>query len=177
MRRRNAGFTLIELLAALSVSGLVILGGVLLVDQVTDGSARIVRSGILAARDANGFRVLRQLVLDARITPDTLDRFRGDERSAELTTMCRESRGWLAICRATLDVDWRNDSSVVVAHLSTGEDLELLRRRGAAELRYFDVLSRDSTWRGRWALSIAMPAAIAVVSAGDTSIFSLGVSR
>jgi prepilin-type N-terminal cleavage/methylation domain-containing protein len=175
--RRRSGFTLIELLAALSVSGLVILGGVLLVDQVTDGSARIVRSGILAARDANGFRVLRQLMLDARVTPDTLDRFRGDERSAEITTMCHGSRGWLAPCRATLDVDWRPDSSVVVAHLSTGEDLELLRLHGAAELRYFDELARDSAWLARWARSIAMPVAIAVVSARDTSVFSLGASR
>jgi prepilin-type N-terminal cleavage/methylation domain-containing protein len=175
--RHRSGFTLIELLAALSISGLVILGGVLLVDQVTDASARIVRSGVFAARDANGFRVLRQLMLDARVTPDTLDRFRGDERSAELTTMCRESRGWLAPCRAKLDVDWRTDSSVVVAHLSTGEALELLRRPGAVELRYFDMLSVDSTWRGRWALSIAMPVAIAVVSAADTSVFSLGFAR
>ena len=177
MRHRSAGFTLVELLAALSVSGLVILGGVLLVDQVTDGSARIVRSSMLVARDANGFRVLQQLTRDARVTPDTLDRFRGDERSAELTTMCQESRGWLAPCRAKLDVDWRTDSSVVVAHLSTGENLEVFSRRGAAELRYLDVLSADSTWRGRWALSIAMPAAIAVVAAGDTSVFSLGWTR
>jgi prepilin-type N-terminal cleavage/methylation domain-containing protein len=177
MRRRSAGFTLIELLAALSVSGLVILGGILLVDQVTDGSARIVRSGVLTTRDANGFRLLRQLLLDARVTADSLDRFRGDERSVELTTMCPGSRGWLAPCRATLDVDWRKDSSVVVARLSTGEALELLRRSGAAELRYLDAISSDSTWLERWALSIAMPVAIAVISVGDTSVFSLGVAR
>ena len=174
---RRRGFTFVELLAALSISGLVIVGGVLLVDQVTDASARIVRSGVLVTRNANGFRVLRQLMLDGRVTPDTLDRFRGDERSVELTTMCRESRGWLAPCRAKLDVDWRDDSSVVVAHLSTGEVLELLRRPGRAELRYFDMLSVDSTWRRRWALSIAMPAAIAVVSATDTSVFSVGLVR
>src|SRR6476661_6538340 len=136
MPRRSVGFTLVELLAALSVSGLVMLGGVLLVGQVTDESARIVRTSILNARDANGFRLLRQLTRDARVTPDTLDRFRGDERSVELTTMCQHARGWLAPCRAKLDVDWRTDSSVVVAYLSTGEVLELLRRPGPAALRY-----------------------------------------
>jgi prepilin-type N-terminal cleavage/methylation domain-containing protein len=177
MSRRSAGFTLIELLAALSVSGLVMLGGVLLVDQVTDSSARIVRSGTLAARGANGLRILRQLFLDARVSMDTLDRFRGDERSVELTTMCQGSRGWLERCRALLDIDWQADSSVIVAHLSTGEVLELARARDAVSLRYLDPLSTDSLWRGRWAPSIAMPAAIGIVSARDTSMFSLGPSR
>jgi hypothetical protein len=166
-----------ELLAALSISGLVMLGGIILVDQVTDSSGRIVRSGLIAASDGNGARVLRQLMFDARVTADSLDRFRGDERSTEFSTMCQRPGGWLEPCRAALGIDWRQDTSVVMARLSTGEHLELARRPGIVELRYLDPALRDSIWLHRWALSIAMPVAIGLVSENDTSIFSLGTTR
>ena len=177
MPRRRRGFTLIELLAALSISGLVMLGGVILVDQVTDSSGRIVRSGLIASLEGNGSRVLRQLMLDARVTADSLDRFRGDERSAEFSTMCRRPGGWLEACRAAVGIDWRKDTSVVMASLSTGENLELARQPGVIELRYLDAVVGDSTWLRRWALSIAMPIAIGIVSGSDTSVFSLGSTR
>jgi prepilin-type N-terminal cleavage/methylation domain-containing protein len=64
---RRSGFTLIELLAALSISGLAMIGGILVLDQITDSTARIVRAGVIAAREGNGPRVLRQLLLDARV--------------------------------------------------------------------------------------------------------------
>jgi prepilin-type N-terminal cleavage/methylation domain-containing protein len=177
MSRRRRGFTLIELLAALSISGLVMLGGVILVDQVTDSSGRIVRIGLIASSDGNGPRVLRQLMFDARVTADSVDRFRGDERSVEFSTMCHRPGGWLESCRAVVGIDWRKDTSVVMATLSTGENLELARRPGTVELRYLDAVVTDSTWLRRWALSIAMPIAIGIVSANDTSVFSLGTTR
>jgi prepilin-type N-terminal cleavage/methylation domain-containing protein len=177
MSRHRRGFTLIELLAALSISGLVMLGGVILVDQVTDSSARIVRSGLIAAHDGNGPRLLRQLMFDARITADSLDRFRGDERSAEFSTMCRRPGGWLEACRAAVGIDWRKDTSVVMALLSTGENLELARRPGTVELRYLDAIATDSTWLRQWAMSIALPIAIGIISGNDTSVFSLGTRR
>lgn len=176
-RGSRRGFTLIELLAALSISGLAMLGGVLLLDQVTDGSARIVRSGRIAARDGNGPRILRQLLLDARVTADSADRFRGDERSADFTTSCYRPGGWMEPCRASLGIDWRRDTSVVMVALSTGEHLELARHQAAAELRYFDVVHGDSAWLRRWAVSIAMPVAIAFISGRDTAIYALGTAR
>jgi prepilin-type N-terminal cleavage/methylation domain-containing protein len=177
MRRGKSGFTLIELLAALSISGLVMLGGVILVDQVTDSSARIVRAGLFASAAGNGPRMLRQLMFDARVTADSLDRFRGDERSVEFSTMCQRPGGWLEPCRAAVGIDWRKDTSVVMASFSTGENLELARRPGVVELRYLDAVASDSTWLRRWALSIAMPMAIGLVSATDTSVYSLGTTR
>jgi hypothetical protein len=152
-------------------------GGVALLDQVTDSSARIVRRGLIIAREANGLRVLQQLLLDARVTGDTLDRFRGDDRSAEFTSLCQHPGGWLESCRASVAVDLRRDTSVITAHLSTGETLELSRYAGSAELRYFDPLAADSTWAKRWSLSLTMPVAIGIVVGGDTVIHVLGVSR
>ena len=116
-------------------------------------------------------------MLDARVTADSLDRFRGDERSAEFSTMCRRPGGWLEACRAAVGIDWRKDTSVVMASLSTGENLELARQPGVIELRYLDAVVGDSTWLRRWALSIAMPIAIGIVSGNDTSVFSLGSTR
>ena len=179
MRRvsKRRGFTLIELLAALMLSGLAILGGVMLVDQVTDSTSRIVRNGSIETHRANGMRVLRQLLLDARVTADSFDRFRGDERATELASLCQSPGGWLESCRAVIAIDWRNDTSVVTASLSTGERLELMRFVGQAELRYFDATAASPAWVKRWALSVTMPAAIGVVVATDTSIYPLGSSR
>jgi prepilin-type N-terminal cleavage/methylation domain-containing protein len=176
-RGERRGFTLVELLAALSISGLAMLAGVMLLDQVTDGSSRIARAGRIAARHGNGSRLLRQLLLDAHVTGDSVDRFRGDERSVDVSTLCQQPDGWMEPCRASLGVDWRGDTSVVTASLATGERLELARYSARAELRYFDAIPSHSAWLQRWAVSIAMPVAIAFVSAGDTAIYPLGVAR
>jgi len=171
------GFTLIELLAALSISALAMIGGILVLDQVTDSTGRIVRTGQIAARDGNGPRVLRQLLLDAHMTADSLDRFRGNERSADFTTLCHRPSGWLESCRVSVAIDWREDTSVVIATLSTGENIELARRAGVAELRYFDAATGDSVWLQRWALSIVLPVAIGIVTPIDTVIYPMGTTR
>lgn len=176
-RPERRGFTLVELLAALALSGLVMIGGLLLLDQLSDNTSRIVRRGTMLASDANGLRVLRQLLLDARMTADSFDRFRGDERSVELTTLCHRPGGWLESCRASLGADWRPDSTVLIARFSTGENLELARSPGHAALRYLDLLRPDSLWMRRWALSITMPAALGIVAGRDTLVYPLGAAR
>jgi prepilin-type N-terminal cleavage/methylation domain-containing protein len=175
--RSRSGFTLIELLAALSISGLAMLGGVMLVDQVTDSGARIVRRGRLTASEGNGPRVLRQLLLDARVTADSADRFRGDEHLAEFSTLCQQPGGWMEQCRVSLSIDRRQDTSVIMATMPTGENLEVTRRPAGAELRYFDAMRGDSAWTQRWPLSITMPVAIGVVAGNDTLIYPLGTAR
>jgi prepilin-type N-terminal cleavage/methylation domain-containing protein len=177
MRSSSRGFTLVELLAAMMISGLAILGGVLLMDQVTDTTGRITRAAMISARDGNGARLLRQLLLDAHVSADSMDRFRGNERSLDVSTQCQRPRGWLELCRATILVDWRGDSSVIMGNFSTGESLELLRRPGQAEFRYANSTVGDSVWLSRWPLSIAMPFAIAVVTKNDTAVYSTGPGR
>jgi type II secretory pathway component PulJ len=175
--RKRAAFTLIETIAALSISGLVTLGGVLLMHQVSDSSERIIRSGFLTTRDGNAARVLRQLLFDAHVTADSLDRFRGDARSADFTSSCQHAAGWVEQCRVSLTVDWRTDSSVLIASTSIGDHLELARIAGRSELRYFDALSADSAWVSTWARSIAMPVAVGIIAGTDTIIFPLGSTR
>jgi prepilin-type N-terminal cleavage/methylation domain-containing protein len=179
MTRRDSrgGFTLVELLAALAVSGLALLGGILLLDQLTDSTTRITRRGLAVAREANGLRVLRQLLLDAQVSADSSDRFRGDARATDFSSMCQHPGGWRERCRASLSIDRRADSSVAIAMLPRGEFLELARWPGEATLRYFDVLARDSMWTDRWAPSITMPAAIGIVVGTDTLVYPLGATR
>ena len=171
------GFTLLELLVTLAVSGIALLGAMALLDQLTDSGSRIVHRGALLARRENGWRLLLQLTRDARTSSDTLDRFRGDARSAEFSSVCTTPGGWMEPCRVSLAVDTRGDSSVIVAQLTHGPALETTRHAGSADLRYYDPASRDSSWLSQWTPSLTMPAAIAVVIHADTVVYPLGARR
>ena len=173
--RSRRGLTLLEMLVALSISGLAILGGVMLLDQVDDSDARIVEDSMRDATVANGDRLLRRLLVDAHSTTDTVDRFRGDERNASYLTRCDTPSGWSEPCRARLSVDSIGDSSAVVVETDRGERFEVRRVAGIGTLRYLDHSSdSDSAWVRRWTTSIALPAAIALVAWPDTTIWPLG---
>jgi hypothetical protein len=171
--------TLVELLVALAISGFAMLGGVMLLDQVNAGSAHIDHDGNAGAEAGNGDRLLRKILADARVTPDTNTRFRGDERAADFVALCDRSRGWAESCRVSLMIDSMPDSSAVLLDLGDGASLSLRRFAGHAQFRYFDANARDSTWVRRWEKSIALPAAIGMVREGDsdTTVFPLGPSR
>ncbi|HEY3554181.1 MAG TPA: prepilin-type N-terminal cleavage/methylation domain-containing protein [Casimicrobiaceae bacterium] len=169
------GVTLIELLVALAISGLALLGGLALLDQVQDGDARIATNSLRDARVANGDRVLRLLLADARSTTDTADRFRGDERNASFLTLCETASGWSEPCRALLSIDSVGDSSRIIAQDDRGDRQIVREVRGSTVFRYLDLsAAKDSTWIGRWSTSIALPGAIAVISSRDTTVLPMG---
>lgn len=178
--RSRRGLTLLEMLVALSISGLAILGGVMLLDQVDDSDARIVEESMRDATVANGDRLLRRLLVDAHSTTDTVDRFRGDERNASYLTRCDTPSGWSEPCRARLSIDSIGDSSAVVIETDRGERFEVRRVAGigGGTLRYLGHSSDpDSAWVRRWTTSIELPAAIALVVWPDTTIWPLGSVR
>jgi prepilin-type N-terminal cleavage/methylation domain-containing protein len=179
------GVTLLELIIALAISGLAILGCVMLVDQLNDSHERIVRDRAADAKAGNGDRLLRRLLADARTTTDTGDRFRGDEHNARYLTLCDTPSGWPEPCRVSLSIDSLRDSSAFVAETKREDRLdetieerfELRRVFGAATFRYLDLAVRDSSWVGRWAPSIALPGAIVIVTGTDTTVLPLGSAR
>jgi prepilin-type N-terminal cleavage/methylation domain-containing protein len=175
--RSRRGVTLIELIVALAIAGLAILGCVLLLDQLNDSHARIVRQRTADASAGNGDRLLRRLLVDARTTTDTADRFRGDEHTASYLTLCDTPSGWPEACRVALAIDSLRDSSAIIAETNRDERFELRRISGAAQFRYLDLSARDSSWVRQWATSIALPGAIGVVVGIDTTVLPLGSAR
>jgi len=149
----------------------------MLLDQLSDSHERIARDRIADAAAGNGDRMLRRLLVDARSTTDSAERFRGDERNASYLTLCDTPNGWPEACRVVIALDSLRDSTAIIAETSRGERFEVRRIAGAATFRYFDPLARDSSWVSQWATSIALPGAIGLVVGIDTTILPLGSAR
>ncbi len=168
---------MLELILALSLTGAAMLGAVLLLNQLDDGTARIVARRADTDREANGARLLRRLVFEAQASADTTRKFVGDDRSASFRSLCDVPGGWSEPCDATLTIDDRGDSSAIVADLSIGGSLVLSRAAKRLAWRYLDATPKDSAWTARWSSGTTLPAALAIVSAGDTIVFPVQVRR
>ena len=85
--------------------------------------------------------------------------------------------GWGERCGVLLVIDQGSDSSTVIAELSSGEHLRLVKLRGDVEFRYLDLSARDSVWTRYWGQGVKLPTAIGIVRSSDTLVFPLGGSR
>jgi prepilin-type N-terminal cleavage/methylation domain-containing protein len=175
--RSTRGFTLVELMAAIALSGVMISGSVLLLQRLEDEAGRIRVAGDDVARQGNGERLFRALTRNAEASSDSSLRFRGDERSASYQSWCSMPSGWDEHCSVLLVIDQGLDSSTVIAELSSGEHLRLVKLRGGVEFRYLDLSARDSAWTRYWGQGVKLPSAIAMIRSSDTLIFPLGASR
>lgn len=173
-RPRRRGFTLIEVSLALAISGLAILGGMLLLDQLDDSARRIAILASRAASDGNGGRLLQRLLLDATAITDSSLALRGDEHSVQLSTTCDAPAGWKEPCRISLTIDQRNDSSTISAASPGQPPVRLRSLLGDVEFRYRDVTHSDSLWLRRWTSSSLYPPAIAVTNGRDTIVLLVG---
>lgn len=177
MRHRSRrGFTLLELIIALAAVGFVMLGGVMLLDQLGDSAERIVDNGARAAREGNGARTLRRLLTDASTNSDSARPFRGDERSLEFWSLCDIPGGWAEACHVSLAIDARADSSAIVARLSTGGSFALRRQRGPSVFRYYNA-SSDTLWMQAWSSHVTLPIALGLVTDRDTLVLPVSVAR
>ena len=174
MRRDVRAFTLIEVTAALSIAGLALLGGVMLLDQLGDVSNRITVARRTTMTGSNGSRLLRELIANAIPSPDTTHGLAGTEHAVSLWTSCRVADGWTKPCMVSMILDQRGDSTVVAARLPDDAALRLLAIAGAAELRYLDA-APDTTWAPRWSSALGLPRAIALATQSDTIVYPLGV--
>jgi prepilin-type N-terminal cleavage/methylation domain-containing protein len=172
-RPERSGFTLIEVAAALALSGLALLGAILLVDQLHDSHVRLARRAEETARVANGARLLRRVLFDAEAGADSTQWFHGDEGSARFLSWCEMPSGWLERCGVMLALDRRIDSTAINATFSTGETITLAMQSGGSRLRYLDR-GDEATWISRWTASVVMPAAISVVGPADSLIVAVG---
>src|SRR5262249_42726062 len=130
-----------------------------------------------ASREGNGARLLERLLMDARTSTDSAKRFRGDENSLELSTLCDAPGGWREACRVTLSIDRRGDSSVVLAGVP-GTPIAVLRRPGPVTFRYFRPMAgTDTTWVTQWSSNASLAVAMSLVARDDTIILPVGPAR
>lgn len=169
---RRPGFTLIELMAALMLSGLVLLGAHRLLDQLGDGRDRLRAASTGDAARINRTRLLRELVAHAELNGDSGRRLVGAARSASFASMCLAPAGWLERCVVSLTLDMSGDSSVLEGTLD-GKSLSLWNGRGNASLAYFE---KGRGWLREWSSSLALPSAVAIVTASDTLILPIGAT-
>jgi Tfp pilus assembly protein FimT len=170
----RAGFTLLELTLTIGLLGFVLVSARMLFSRVADTRTLVSSDAARADSLRNGERLARILLRSAESTPDSAERFVGNERNATFTTWCRVGGGWLERCRVTLLLDHRQDTTVLVAELPANEHLELMRRPGLGEFRYLDRSSPDTNWFDNWGTNILLPDAVAIVAPGDTMILVTG---
>ena len=168
MATERRGLTVIELMLALALSGLALLGGHALLQQLERASDVLGRTARANDELSNATRTLFALVRRADVRPDSLRRFRGDSVSASFQSLCKQSGGWLEPCGVMVLLDVAPDSSALVGQLSTGGALLLARFPGAGAFRYLDVVNGRDQWVSQWGQSIVPPIAMAVVAQGDT---------
>ena len=177
IRERRSGMTLLEVIAAVMIAGLVLRGGVLLLDQVNDSGARIVDERWSQAYQGNAYDAAKRMLREATPSFDSTKVFRGDARSVDFFTRCQMPAGWKEICHVTFAIDSIRDTTVVVAQFDDGRQFTVRRRVGGTTFRFFDFNSRDSSWIATWSTSATLPSALAVIGIADTVVFPIGASR
>jgi prepilin-type N-terminal cleavage/methylation domain-containing protein len=175
--RSRRGMTLIEIVAAVAIAGFVIVTGAALLDQLNDAGARIAGDATTTARAGNGRRLFRELLAHAEASVDTNDRFRADSASVAYLTRCPNAFGWTEPCHVQLAMDYRADSTEVVAVFGDGREITLRVQAKRAEFRFLNLAHVDSVWASVWTTSATLPDAIAVVSGTDTVVFPVGAAR
>ena len=165
----RAGFTLVEVTAGLALIGLVLGGILVLIQGTTDGRERIEHEAEVADGSANGERLLSSLFANAEVSSDSVNRFVGDEESASFNTWCVVPQGWQERCRAHVRVS--NGQTGADVLWVAGRDTRSLRHFDEhVQFRYFGSVGAEEQWSNQWGRSIALPGAIALVSATDTIV-------
>jgi prepilin-type N-terminal cleavage/methylation domain-containing protein len=175
MRASSApGFTLIEVLVALLLSGIVAIGVHDIFGTLADDATRVTAGGEAIDAVANADRFVRALVANTETDFDPGSEFGGGSTAAVFTSWCQTQHGWLERCRVTLSIEPHSARDVLVAHLSTGESLQLREFDAGAQLRYLADLTAGGQWTDRWTPGPLVPRAIGVVDERDTVVLRIG---
>ena len=178
MRRRSArGFTLIEMLAAISH----LRPRHLRRRRAARSTHRrhdAHRSGGRRASREKGTALvcLARLLMDTRRNTDSTKRFRGDENSLELWTLCDVPGGWAEDCRG--DAVDRPTGRQQRRHRRTCREAPPSRFGGKKEQRASDTTMRPPTMTRcgsrQWSSNASLPVAIGLVAGADTIVFPVG---
>ncbi|HEX6807360.1 MAG TPA: prepilin-type N-terminal cleavage/methylation domain-containing protein [Gemmatimonadaceae bacterium] len=166
---RHSGFTLIEVLVALVVGSIVLLGAHRILAILADDTRALTRHATDSDRDANGERMLRDLVGQLEIgSPGTVP-FSGSPDTVRFSSWCETGAGWSESCRVTLFFAARGGHETLRAQLGGGEPFDLVGGFSSGAFRYLETAAAGGQWFERWGTGITAPLAIGVVRArGDT---------
>jgi hypothetical protein len=151
-----------------ALSGMVLLGGAALLDQVADARDRLAHQALAQDERANGERLLRQLVRNSVAGADSAERFTGNARSASFLTACTVPAGWRERCRMLLLIDSLADTSRVLLQLPDESMIALGQEAEHERFVYLDRVGGGRRVLTAWGTSIALPAAVGIVIASDT---------
>lgn len=167
-------FTLVELLFALTLGTAACLGARLVLDALVEARAALARTSTIADEAANGERLLRSSIANARADADSMSRFAGDRYSARFASWCPVPSGWLERCVVCLTARASGGDATVMVSPGCSQWRSVLRRHGSAELRYLDTSEGGTRWMEEWSSRIAVPVAVGVASDGDTLVVLVG---
>jgi prepilin-type N-terminal cleavage/methylation domain-containing protein len=173
------GFTLFEVIVALTITSLLLLGARAIFEQLADGAEQVVRAAAAGDAQANGDRLLRDLVERIEVEPgDTTGvgahAFMGEAGGARFWTWCDVPAGWQERCHVTLGLLAERSDTVLVVAIDGGEVLPIRRHLYRGNLAYLLDAGNGGQWSRRWESVITPPLAIGVLSPADTLLLRIG---
>jgi prepilin-type N-terminal cleavage/methylation domain-containing protein len=170
----RGGFTLMEVVVALSIGALVLLGARAMLSQLADSAEATAGAAAETDREANGERLLRDVVSRVEISDIDHRGVWGDEAGARFSTWCQMPDGWLERCTALLGVVRLDTATVLALELPRGEVHPVRRGFGRARLMYLIDAANGGRWTRNWSSTVTAPLAIGVVADADTLILRIG---
>lgn len=166
---RDSGFTVIEVLVALVVGAMVLLGAHRILSILSDQAHVLTRHAAEVDQNANGERMLRDLVGQLEVgSPGTIP-FAGSADTVQFSSWCASPAGWLEQCQVTLSFAVRGEQEVLRAQLGAGQHFDLIQGFSAGAFRYLESAAAGGQWFQRWGAGITSPLGIGVLLArGDT---------
>ena len=167
---RRSGFTIIEVLVALMVGAIVLLSARQVLSILTDQSHALARRAAQTDRDANGERMLRDLVGQLELgTPGTIP-FSGSPDSVRFSSWCEATSGWLERCAVTLSLAADGDHEALRAQLGSGPPLDLVTGFRSGAFRYLESAAAGGQWFQKWGTGITAPLGVGVVLVRDDAV-------
>jgi prepilin-type N-terminal cleavage/methylation domain-containing protein len=164
----RGGMTLVEVMIALIIVSIVLLLGRALLLAAGDAGPVILRGATSTDRQANGARMLRELIGSIEVTPGSTEEFDGTATEAYFTSWCDVPRGWKERCSVALEA-----GPNIVASIDSGPPFILRKAHADAEFRYLSG-GPVETWVKTWDKGISAPVAVGVLIGRDTLVLRVG---
>jgi hypothetical protein len=165
-----------EVLTGLAIAAIALasMHGVLV--ALDDGGQRAVAQARLADVDANGDRMLHDLIEQLELGADSADQFSGSEVAARFMSWCDVAGGWAEPCAVTMEFGAMHGRHALIARLSTGDSVSLRAGFTRGQLLYLpgEEGREGERWLRSWGAGIVAPMAIGIVLDGDTIVVRVG---